>query len=114
MHLSITHEGEVTPSQLKANSIFIKQDKSLGEFVICGDTNAPRGREAFDTIAKEFKDNVPLQYKYSLDKDLHRMKDDVDYMVDGLFTTPAYIASRVELKNGISDHLAIIADVNRI
>jgi len=110
-HLSVTYKGEVTPLQLEANSIFINQAKSLGEFVMCGDTNAPRGREAFDIIAKEFKDNIPLQYISSLDKKLHRMKDDVDYMVDCLFTTKGYKALNVELRDGLSDHWAVVAEV---
>ena len=35
-------------------------------------------------------------------------------MVDGLFTTPAYKASDVKLVDGISDHMAIVAKINRI
>lgn len=112
-HLTITYEGEVTPFQLEANQIFINQAKSLGEFIFCGDTNAPRGREAFDTIAREFKDNIPLKYVNSLDKELHRKEDDVDLMVDCLFTTPAYEASNVELRGGLSDHMAVVAEVNK-
>jgi len=111
-HLTITHEGEATPFQLEMNKIFINQLKSFGEFIFCGDTNAPRGRAAFDTIAKEFKDNIPLKYKYSLDPVLHRVKG-LDYMVDCLFTTRGYEAFNVELKGGISDHMAVVAEVRK-
>jgi len=112
-HLPITHHGEVTPFQLEANDILVRQLKTLGEFIFCGDTNAPRGREAFDRIARELKDNIPLQYKTSLDKKIHRAKD-IDFMVDCLFTTPKYIASAVDLKDGVSDHMAVVAEINKL
>ena len=112
-HMPVTFQGEVTSFQIESNDIFIKQAKELGEFVFSGDTNAPRGREAFDRIAKEFKDNIPLKYKTSLDKKIHRAKD-IDFMVDCLFTTPKYIASDVELKDGVSDHMAVVAEINKL
>lgn len=112
-HMPITHHGEVTTFQIESNDKFIKQAKELGDFVFCGDTNAPRGREAFDRISKEFKDNIPLSCKTSLDSKIHK-SGGVDFMVDCLFTTSKYIASNVELKGGISDHMAVISDINKI
>lgn len=112
-HLPITHHGEVTPFQLEANDILVRQLKKLGEIIFCGDTNAPRGRESFNRIAREFKDNIPLKYKTSLDKKIHRAKD-IDFMVDCFFTTPKYIASKVELKSGVSDHMAVVAEINQL
>jgi hypothetical protein len=32
-------------------------------------------------------------------------------MVDGLFSTPGYLVSDVELHSGVSDHMAITANV---
>ncbi len=112
-HLTITHHGEVSSVQIDANEIFINQAKSLGEFILCGDTNAPRGRAAFDRMAKEFKDNIPALYKTSLDRDLHRAKG-VDFMVDCLFTTPLYFAKNVELKGGVSDHMAVVSEIYKV
>ncbi len=111
-HLTITKDGKTTDFQLEMNQIFIDQIKQLGEFVFCGDLNAPRGREAYSRIAKEFKDNIPMKYSNSLDPILHRVKG-LEYMVDGLFTTPTYIATNVELKDGLSDHMAVIANISK-
>ena len=108
--MPITKDGEVTQFQLEADALFVKQAKTLGEFVFCGDTNAPRGKEAFDLIAKEFKDNIPTKYTSSLDPLLHRVKG-LNYMIDCLFTTSGYIATDVKLKDGVSDHMAVVAEI---
>lgn len=112
-HLTITHHGEVTSIQIEDNQRFISNIKKLGEFVLCGDTNAPRGMGAYKKIAEEFKDNIPEKYITSLDKDLHRAKG-LEYMVDCLFTTPKYKASEVKLHGGVSDHMAVVAEINKI
>jgi endonuclease/exonuclease/phosphatase family metal-dependent hydrolase len=112
-HLPITHHGEVTSHQLETNDKLLEQLKTLGDLVFCGDTNAPRGRESYSRIAREFKDNIPEEYTTSLDRNIHRAKG-VDFMVDCLFTTPLYIASNVKLKSGVSDHMAIVSEINKI
>ncbi len=112
-HLTITHHGEVTRVQIEDNIKFINNAKSLGEFVFSGDTNAPRGSQAFDKISEVFKDNIPYSYKSSLDPNIHRAKG-VELMVDCLFTTTGYKASCVELKGGISDHMAVVALIDKI
>ena len=101
-HLPVTKNGEVTDFQLK----------NIPEFVICGDTNAPRGREAFDKMAKVYKDNIPKKYKTSIDQNLHRVKG-IQFMVDCLFSTPGYTAKDVKLVDGVSDHIAIVADIEK-
>lgn len=87
------------------------------EFVLCGDFNAPRTHqgvpgEIFSALAARYKDNIPLEYTTSIDKDLHRAGD-LQLMVDGLFTTPSYIAKDVRLVNGVSDHMAIVATIEK-
>ena len=112
-HLTVTNEGEVSQIQLDDNERFINNVKSLGELVFCGDTNAPRGRSAFGGIAEVFKDNIPLEYVTSLDQNLHRVKG-LPYMIDCLFTTPKYKALNVKLIDGVSDHMAVVADIEKI
>jgi hypothetical protein len=34
-------------------------------------------------------------------------------MVDGLFTTPVYQTSNVKLVDGVSDHMAIVAEIHK-
>lgn len=83
-----------------------------GEFVLCGDFNAPRGKEIFSTISERYTDNIPTTCTRSLDPDLHR-RPDLELMVDGLFTTPAFHASDVHFETGVSDHYAIVANISR-
>ncbi len=108
-HMPVTKGGESTPYQLEVVDNLLRELNSLGEFILCGDMNAPRGKETFSRIAKKYKDNIPGEYKTSLDQNLHRVKN-LQHMVDGLFTTTKYQASNVKLIDGVSDHMAIVAD----
>ena len=112
-HVPVTKGGESTPYQLEIIDLLLKELDSLGEFVLSGDMNAPRGKETFGRIAKKYKDNIPGEYKTSLDQNLHRVKN-LQRMVDGLFTTTKHRASNVKLIDGISDHMAIVADIRYI
>jgi hypothetical protein len=58
-----------------------------------------------------YKDNVPKEVDSTIDPVLHRAKD-IRYMVDGVFSTPAYKVSEVEVREGVSDHKAILAQVS--
>ncbi len=109
-HLPVTPKGEVTSYQVEAVDGLLTALKSFSEFVLCGDTNAPRGRVSFDRIAKIYKDKIPQEYKTSIDQNLHRVKG-IQFMVDALFTTPAYKAVNVKLVDGVSDHMAVVADI---
>ena len=111
--LPVTNKGEVTPYQINIISSMLSSLKSLGELVLCGDMNSPRGHESFALINKNYKDNIPLEYKTSIDQNLHRVKG-IQFMVDGLFTTPSYKASNVRLQDGVSDHMAIVADIEKV
>lgn len=111
-HLPLTEKGESTPYQLAAADSFIRSINPFSEYVVCGDMNTPRGNETFNCLAKKYKDNIPLKYKTSIDQNLHRVKG-IQFMIDGLFTTPSYKASNVKLVDGVSDHMAIIANINK-
>ncbi len=110
-HLPVTKEGASTPLQLYVVDSLLATLENLGEFVLCGDMNAPRGNESFSRLAKKYKDNIPPEYKTSIDQNLHRAKG-IQFMVDGLFTTPAYKAKEVKLADGVSDHMAVVANIS--
>jgi|SRR3989344_634456 len=111
--LPVTIEGAVTSYQLEViDNLLLKLD-NLGEFVLCGDFNAPRGYESFSRFSEKYKDNIPAEYKTSIDQNLHRVKG-IQFMVDSLFTTPTYKASNVKLVDGVSDHMAIVSDIIKI
>lgn len=111
-HFPVTIQGESTPHQLEILTPFFKKIDALGECFFCGDFNAPRGNETFTRLAQKYKDSIPEKYTTSLDQNLHRVQG-LQFMVDGLFTTPSYGASEVSLIDGVSDHMAIIATMNK-
>ena len=117
-HFTWTPKGEVDDVQRKDIAVLLTFLRSEKEFILCGDFNAPRGGEIFSELAKRYKDNIPPGYKTSLDLELHRAAKDRRHeienkMVDGLFTTPGYVASDVKLVDGVSDHCAIVANLER-
>jgi exonuclease III len=113
-HLPVTKEGESSKFQLEvAEAMLSKLAELKDEFVLCGDMNAPRGNETFSRLAAKYKDNIPLEYKTSIDQNLHRVKG-IQFMVDCLFSTPNYEASNVKLVDGVSDHMAIVANIAKL
>lgn len=111
-HLPVTEKGLTTPFQLSVVDSFLKEIEIMGQLVFCGDMNAPRGGEAFSLLSQKYTDCIPLEYKTSIDQNLHRHKG-LQYMVDGLFTTPVYKTSNVRLVDGASDHMAIVAEIHK-
>lgn len=115
-HFTWTPDGSASDEQRRDVSSLLKQLAQMGEFVLCGDFNAPRKMrdgtwgEIFSAIAEHYQDNIPTKYTTSIDGDLHRAGH-IPLMVDGLFSTPAYRVSNVVLHNGVSDHCAITADI---
>ncbi len=110
-HFTWSDKGEADDLQRKNVQSLLKVALPLGEIVFCGDFNAPRGGEIFGAIAEKYRDNIPAHYTTSIDKDLHRAGD-LQLMVDGLFSTPGYKISDVELHSGVSDHMAITAIIS--
>ncbi len=110
-HFTWSKGGIVDGRQRKDLKALLKKLSTIPEIIFCGDFNAPRGGEIFSMIAKKYKDNIPLEYFTSIYPNLHR-KGDLQLMVDGLFSTPGYQITNVRLKGGVSDHYAIIADIN--
>lgn len=96
--------------------------RELPAHVLCGDLNIARGyNPLYELLCEQYTDVVPKAYTSSLDRDLHRHGADADlqilfesYMVDYVMTQNAYIARNVRLEFGISDHAAVIADIERI
>lgn len=118
-HFNWSQKGESTPAQKEAMERMLALLQKEEPFVLAGDFNAPRGGETFGIIASRYKDNIPAEYKTSIDVGLHRSgKQDGErllrLMVDGLFSTPEYEVKNAKLTFGVSDHAAITADIERI
>jgi len=117
-HMPVSAPGSVTDVQRKALEKLLEVLDNYDEFVLVGDFNSPRNSEVFDTIAERLTDNIPPAYSTSIDSNLHRagMTDPAGLskaLVDGLFTTPGYEASYVELVSGVSDHMAVVGCVEK-
>ncbi len=115
-HFPVTVKGQTTDYQREDMHTLLGLLEAHGELVVTGDFNAPRGGEIFSLLAGQYKDNVPLQYKTSLDSGLHRgAKTDpariAALMVDGIFSTGSYVVSDVQMHQGLSDHCALTATV---
>ena len=116
-HFTWSEHGEATDKQLHDMRELLKVLSSLDEFVLCGDFNVPRGGELFGMLAERYTDNVPLHYETSLDLELHRAAklrrhEIAIKMIDGIFSTPAYTVSDVEMISGVSDHKALVATIS--
>lgn len=109
-HFTWTPEGSVTDEQRQHLKELLKIIDEIKPLILCGDFNAPRGKEIFDTLATHLKDNVPPELKTSIDQNLHRIQG-IQLMVDGFFTSPEFKVSRIRMVDGVSDHQGLLAEV---
>ncbi len=112
-HFTRTPNGDTTPYQMEDIRVLMDILNKKNEFILCGDFNAPRQFKAFQTIAGKYKDNIPEIYTTSIDSSIHRLNLP-DRMVDGLFTTGGYVCSNVRLQDGVSDHMAIVTNIDTV
>jgi len=110
-HFTWTPDGKADEFQRQDLQALLSILKNKGEFLLCGDFNAPRGGEIFSTLSRCLKDNVPANCISSLDPERHRVKTPL--MVDGIFSTPGYTVSDATMTFGVSDHAALTARVSR-
>ncbi len=111
-HFTWTPDGNPSEAQRVDMKSLLNILDTMREFVLAGDFNTPRCGEMFAELSTRYKDDIPMQYTSSLDPDLHRAGP-LEKMVDGIFSTPAYTVSKVEMVAGLSDHCALIATVAR-
>lgn len=110
-HFTWTPDGKSNVQQMQDLPLFLQLLSEIPEFILCGDFNAPRGGVVFDTIAAQYKDNIPVEVHTTIDKNLHKAGP-LNLVVDGIFTTPKYCVHSVQIIDGLSDHCAILAKVN--
>ena len=112
-HFTWTPHGYSNARQERDLIPFLQLLAKEEKFILCGDLNAPRGMKTFETLASMYTDNIPDEYLTSLDPELHRTHGAKQFMVDALFTTSQYHTSNVRLEFGVSDHAAIIANIEK-
>lgn len=121
IHMMVTADGASDTYQTLAMQQMLTQLAQEPSHIICGDFNMPRGyNNLYEVITATYKDVIPPEYQSSLDRNLHRygQKSDLNapifdtYMVDYIFSQPPYAVENVQLKFGVSDHAAILANIN--
>ncbi len=109
-HFTWTPNGDPDALQRKNLSALLRKLKELPNVVVCGDFNAPRGREIFDKLAKKYKDNIPREITTTIDPVLHRAPN-LELVVDGMFSSKKYVVGNVRAETGVSDHKAIVGEI---
>ena len=84
--------------------------KQIEPFILCGDFNAPRGKAIFQKLVKTYTDNIPKKISSTIDPVLHR-EGNLDFVVDGLFTTSHFHVKNIRIIEGLSDHKGIYATI---
>jgi len=110
-HFYWTPDGHPNKEQWQAFHSLINHVKKFDEFILCGDFNAPRGREIFSEFNKHFIDHLPLKITSTLDPKLHKAGH-LNLVIDTIFSTPHYKVNNIQTIEGISDHKAIIGEIN--
>lgn len=117
-HFTWADGGQFTQRQADDfRSLWMKVE-DLGEHVLCGDFNSPRGgngdgANVYDTLSDRMSCAVSLEEISTLDDNLHRAGR-LDLVVDGVFTTPTYSVSDFKLVDGVSDHKALVVEVEKL
>ncbi len=110
-HFTWTPNGEANDEQREDAPKLIEFIKGK-PFILCGDFNAPRGKETFSKFVENFKDNLPVEVESTIDPVLHK-KGDLGLAVDTIFSTPEYTVSKVRVVEGLSDHKGIVAIISK-
>lgn len=108
-HFTWSKEGITSDEQRQDFAELKKLTDAYKELVLCGDFNAPRGRELWSLFAQDFTDGLPPEITSTLDPLLHYAAP-LDLVVDGFFVR-GYQCGQVQVFPGVSDHLAIVGEI---
>lgn len=111
-HFSWSDGGKSTVEHTHNMERLLKATQRYSDLILAGDFNAPRGRETFAMLNQHFKDNIPASITTTIDGKLHRAGD-LPYVVDNIFTSKEYTLHNVHLVDNVSDHCAVVANVER-
>lgn len=118
-HFTWTPDGATDDYQKADAEALLGLLAKMPQVVLCGDFNVPRGyNPIYEKFVEKYTDAIPASYVSSLNLELHRLgKDPVEsknlarFMVDYIFLSSAYRAENVRLESGVSDHMAVVADI---
>lgn len=112
-HFTWSPHGNYIPLQgenLATMENFLKTE--LGEFVLCGDFNSPRGGEIYQRLSSWLHDAIPPHITTTIDKQWHRAGD-LQFVVDYIFHTDCYQVDQVAVHDGVSDHMALTGIITK-
>ncbi len=112
-HFTWSGEGAVSDEQRRDYATLTPFLESFTEMILCGDLNTPRGYEIWDDLAQKYTDNIPPTVETTIDKNLHKSGIDIRLVVDALFTSQHYQASEVRVLANTSDHMAVVARIEK-
>jgi len=113
-HFTWSKDGLTIDLQKQAYQSMNEILKTFPDVVLTGDFNAPRGREIFTNLSQTYTDNIPQDLTTTIDNNLHKAKANIQFVVDGCFTSGEYTASEVEVVDGVSDHMAVVATISKL
>lgn len=112
-HFTYTPDGE--PDQWQEESL-----KNLLHFLtpyqnvtLTGDFNIPRPNRLYREVSTNFVDNIPSDIISTIDPELHRKKG-LLRAVDYFWTRGSHKATEVIVKQGVSDHCALVGEVTLV
>ncbi len=109
-HFTWSKGGQISQLQREDFARLQKIIQSFDELVLCGDFNAPRGRELFGMFKSILTDHLPLEYTTTIDPELH-YGGDLQLVVDTIFSTAGYEVAGVRPFSGVSDHMGVVGEV---
>ncbi len=112
-HFTWTPDGKTTDEQRNDYESLSSFLNKYEDFVLCGDFNAPRGQEVWDSLAIQYTDNIPKHITTTVDQEIHKVKG-LQLVVDGMFSTAQYSVEDTQVIDGLSDHMAVVAVVRRL
>ena len=113
-HFTWSVGGDITAEQCADFARLKRVLQPYPDYVLCGDFNAPRGREMFSKFTDELGliDNLPAHVTTTIDAQFHHAGA-LELAVDNIFSTPEYRVKDVRVLDGISDHKGILAMIER-
>lgn len=109
-HFTWTPDGRADDIQRHDIKLLLGSLSKLGQVIVCGDFNAPRGGEIYTQLSGQYTDWVPQDVTTTIDQELHRTKG-LELVVDAIFSSQNYSLSDVRIVSGLSDHCAIVGQV---
>ena len=113
-HFTWSEEGRISDEQVADFDRLERVLADYPDYVLCGDFNAPRGREMFAHFTERLGliDHLPAHITSTIDGRFHRAGD-LNLAVDTVFATSHYLVSDVQVIDGVSDHKGIVARIER-